>query len=70
MERFNGTLQAECLDANWISHLPEAAKSIKAWRWEYNASRPHRALRERMPHEFAKQIAASRGLSRLANAGD
>jgi putative transposase len=67
VESFNGTLRAECLDAHWFSHLPEAAERIEAWRWEYNASRPHRALGERTPHEFARQIAASRDLSRLAN---
>jgi len=70
VESFNGTLRAECLDAHWFSQLPEAAERIEAWRWEYNASRPHRALGERTPHEFARQIAASRDLPRLANAGD
>jgi len=64
VESFNGTLRAECLDAHWFSHLPEAAERIEAWRWEYNASRPHRALGERTPHEFARQIAAHRDLSR------
>ena len=33
-----------------------------------NACRPHRALGERTPNEFARQIAASRDLSCLANA--
>jgi len=70
VESFNGTLRAECLDAHWFSNLPEAYERIEAWRSEYNASRPHRALGERTPHEFARQIAASRDLSCLANAGD
>jgi hypothetical protein len=48
----------------------EAAERIEAWRLEYNASRPPRALGERTPHEFLRQIAASRNLHRLANAGD
>ena len=65
VESFNGTLRAECLDAHWFSHLPEAAERIEAWRWEYNASRPHSALGERTPHEFARHIAASRDMSRL-----
>ena len=40
--------------------LAEAQESIEAWRQEYNESRPHRALGERTPNEFAKGIAASR----------
>jgi putative transposase len=35
---------------------------IEAWRREYNESRPHRALGERTPNEFANEIAASRDL--------
>ena len=33
---------------------------MEAWRREYNESRPHRALGERTPYEFAHQIAARR----------
>ena len=35
------------------------------WCREYNESRPHRALGERTPNEFARQIAASRDLTGL-----
>jgi putative transposase len=68
VESFNGTLRAECLDAHWFGDLSEARQRIESWRVEYNASRPHRALGERTPNEFARQIAASRDLSCLANA--
>ena len=60
VESFNGTLRAECLDTHWFETLAEAKESIEAWRQEYNDSRPHRALGERTPNEFAKGIAASR----------
>jgi putative transposase len=70
VESFNGTLRAECLNAHWFSTPAEAVERIEAWRQEYNASRPHRALGERTPHEFARQIAASRDLSCLTTAGD
>jgi len=60
VESFNGTLRAECLDTHWFETLAEAKESIEAWRQEYNESRPHRALGERTPNEFAKGIAASR----------
>jgi putative transposase len=70
VESFNGTLRAECLNAHWFGDLAEAAERIEAWRWEYNASRPHRALGEKTPNEFARQIAASRDLPCPATAGD
>ena len=60
IETFNGTLRAECLDTHWFGTLPEAKETIEAWRKEYNESRPHRALGERTPMEFANGIAASR----------
>ena len=60
VESFNGTLRGECLDTHWFGTLAEAKDSIEAWRQEYNESRPHRALGERTPNEFAKGIAASR----------
>jgi putative transposase len=60
IETFNGTLRAECLDAHWFETVMEAKESIEAWRKEYNESRPHRALGERTPNEFANEVAASR----------
>jgi putative transposase len=63
VESFNGTLRAECLDTHWFATLAEAKESIEAWRREYNESRPHRALGEKTPNEFASEIAASRDLT-------
>jgi len=60
VESFNGTFRAECLDTHWFTTLAEAKESIEAWRQEYNETRPHRALGERTPNEFAKEVAASR----------
>ena len=60
IETFNGTLRAECLDTHWFSTLTEAKETIEAWQREYNESRPHRALGERTPSEFANEVAASR----------
>src|ERR1700733_6608429 len=59
VESFNGTLRSECLDAHWFATLAEAKKGIEAWRRENNESRPHRALSERTPNEFASEFAAS-----------
>ena len=60
IETFNGTLRAECLDTHWFETLAEAKERIEAWRKEYNESRPHRALGERTPSEFANEVAARR----------
>ena len=68
VESFNGTFRAECLDAHWFTTLTEAKQTIEAWRREYNESRPHRALGERTPNEFACQFAASRELTSLQTA--
>jgi putative transposase len=62
VESFNGTFRAECLDAHWFTTLAETRQIIETWRREYNESRPHRALGERTPNEFACQVAASRDL--------
>ena len=68
VESFNGTLCDECLNTHWFTTMAEAKEIIEAWRREYNESRPHRALGERTPHEFAHQIAASRDLMGLLTA--
>jgi putative transposase len=65
VESFNGTLRAECLDAHWFTTLAEAKQLIELWRREYNESRPHRALGEQTPNEFASQFAAQRELTGL-----
>ena len=68
IESFHGTFRDECLNTHWFTTLGEAKQIIEAWRREYNESRPHRALGERTPHEFAFQIAASCDLKGLKTA--
>ncbi len=70
VESFNGTFRAECLDAHWFATLTEAKQVIEPWRREYNESRPHRALGERTPNEFASQDAANRALVGVKTAED
>ena len=70
VESFNGTFRAECLDAHWFTTLSEARQLVETWRGEYNESRPHRALGEKTPNEFANEIAASRDLIGLQTTGD
>jgi putative transposase len=63
VESFNGTFRDECLNVHWFETLQKAKLLIESWRQEYNESRPHRALGERTPNEFASQYAASRVLA-------
>jgi putative transposase len=63
VESFNGTFRSECLGAHWFATLAEARQVIEWWRQEYNESRPHRALGERIPNEIASDFAASRELT-------
>lgn len=55
IETFNGSLRDECLNTNWFASLDEASEIIEAWRRDYNESRPHMALRNVVPSEFARQ---------------
>jgi hypothetical protein len=63
------TLRTECLGSCCFESLADAAQQIEAWRRDYNGSRPHRALQERTPIEFASGIAASRDTTALQTAG-
>jgi len=57
IESFNGRLRDECLDTHWFLSLEDARSKIEAWRRDYNASRPHSALGQLTPLEFAVQVA-------------
>jgi putative transposase len=56
-ESFNGRLRDECLNENWFADLPEARTTIGAWRIDYNEVRPHSALGNRTPIEYAQASA-------------
>jgi len=46
--------------------MADAKQQLEAWRQEYNASRPHRALQDRTPEEFAKQHAENDTIEEVA----
>ena len=56
IESFNGKLRDECLNLNWFHNLQEAREIIGRWKDEYNMVRPHSALGEITPAEYAKTI--------------
>ncbi|WP_175896230.1 integrase core domain-containing protein, partial [Burkholderia cepacia] len=45
----------------WFETLGEAKAIVEAWRRDYNESRPHSALKELAPAEFARQLVPSSG---------
>jgi putative transposase len=59
IETFNGSLRDECLNVHWFETLAEARRLIEAWRVEYNESRPHMALGNIPPSEYALRAVGS-----------
>jgi putative transposase len=70
VESFNATLRRECLNAHWFESLHEAKERIETWRQEYNESRPHRALQDRTPEEFARAHTENHLCEPLITAGN
>lgn len=60
IESFNGSFRSECLNVNWFATLSEAQAVIEAWRKDYNENRPHAALKDMTPAEFAHHTARTR----------
>jgi len=54
IESFNGRLRDECLNQYVFVSLDDARRKIEAWRQDYNQVRPHSALRNLTPEEFAR----------------
>jgi putative transposase len=55
IEAFNGRLRAECLNEHWFLSVADAQEILYIWREDYNSQRPHGALKNMTPDEFAKQ---------------
>lgn len=53
IESFNARVRAECLNVHWFETLEEARRTVEAWRRDYNDERPHSALGNLAPREFA-----------------
>jgi putative transposase len=60
VESFNGRLRDECLNAHVFVSTAEAQVVLDAWREDYNHLRPHSALQDRTPAEWAQCVADSR----------
>lgn len=55
IESFNGKLRDECLNETLFSSLAEARETLEAWQEDYNNQRPHSALGNLTPREFAEK---------------
>lgn len=53
IESFNGRLRDECLNVEVFFTLADARQKLERWRQDYNHQRPHSALDDRTPAEFA-----------------
>ena len=56
IESFNGRLRDECLNGEVFFNLMDAREKLECWRRDYNQKRPHSALADRTPEEFACTI--------------
>ncbi|MBS4073033.1 MAG: transposase [Algoriphagus sp.] len=52
----NGRFRDECLNDTLFSTLNEARSAITAWKEDYNHHRPHSALGNMSPAEFAMKF--------------
>ena len=59
IESFHGKLRDQCLNVEVFFNLADARRKLYLWRRDYNHHRPHSALEDRTPAEFAG--ACSRG---------
>lgn len=59
IESFNGRLRTECLNESWFLSLADAREKVEAWRMDDNHHRPHSALGNLAPNEFASTGQAS-----------
>lgn len=53
IESFNGRLRDEFLNVELLFSLPDAQNKLGGWRKDFNEARPHSALADRTPSEFA-----------------
>jgi putative transposase len=68
IESFNGKLRQECLNQHWFLSLADAQAKVDSWRRDYNHDRPHSALGNQTPREYATSARALQTGARTASA--
>ena len=66
IESFNGKLRDECLNVEVFFTLADARRKLALWRHDYNHHRPHSALADRTPNEFATTCSGGKDGDRAA----
>lgn len=56
IEKFNGKFRDKCLNEHWFTSVDRAKALIATWRGDYNEVRPHGAIGNRIPAEFAETL--------------
>jgi len=56
IESFNGRFRQECLNESWFLSLEDAQEKVETWRQHYNRERPHGALGNIAPIEYASIV--------------
>ena len=69
IESFNGRVRQECLSLHWFTNLDEVRAALELWKLDYNMERPHSALGNQSPHEYAtryrKECQPDKAMKRL-----
>lgn len=55
IESFNGKLRDQCQNETLFNSLVKARETLEIWPEDYNTHRPHLALRNLTPMEFAEK---------------
>lgn len=56
VERLNGSLRKEILNAYVFRTISEVRELTEKWRWDYNYNRPHEALNHKAPIDLLVEI--------------
>lgn len=67
IESYNGKMRDELLNLHWWRSLGEAREAVQVFREDFNEVRPHSALDDQTPAEFARRYAATLNPQRLAS---
>ena len=51
-----GEAQSDCVETVYARRIRTDYNSVQAWRIAYNTARPHSALTDRTPAEFANTL--------------
>jgi putative transposase len=62
IESFNRSFRDECLNAHWFLPLDDARQKIESWRCDYKHFRPHSALGNAAPAQFAEAFRTSQNM--------